>query len=99
MSIEDSLILSTLLGRSRTQSDATAALRAYDEIRRPRTQRIVDASRTMGLLLTGRDEEARLSAKEIGRKSDGFFGFIHDLDVEKHREEAIKLMDEIVQAE
>lgn len=48
MCMEDSLILSTLLGLSKTPSQARAALDAYSEIRMPRTQRIVDASRLMG---------------------------------------------------
>lgn len=48
MCMEDSLILSTLLGRSKSPSQARAALGAYSEIRIPRTQRIVDASRLMG---------------------------------------------------
>lgn len=46
--MEDSLILSTLLNRSETVGEARAALNAYSDIRVPRTQRIVDASRLMG---------------------------------------------------
>lgn len=48
MSMEDSLILSTLLGRAKTMPEAEVALKAYSEIRLPRTQRIVDASRLTG---------------------------------------------------
>ncbi|KAH8166880.1 hypothetical protein CIB48_g1319 [Xylaria polymorpha] len=47
-SIEDSLILSTLLGRARSPSEAHADLKAYDQVRRPRTQCIVDSSRETG---------------------------------------------------
>lgn len=90
------MILSTLLGHSKTPDQAIFALKAYDEIRRPRTQRIVESSRIMGLLVTGQDKEVRLSAQGIGKKSDGFADFIHDLDMKKHRDDAIKLMNRML---
>lgn len=93
MSIEDSMILSSLLGRSKSHTQAIAALKAYDEVRRPRTQRIVESSRVMGWLATGQDKEVGLNAEGIGKKMDGFFDFIHDLNMQKHRDEAISLMD------
>lgn len=98
MSVEDSMILSTLLGRSKSRTQAMAALRAYDEVRRPRTQRIVESSRVMGWLATGQDKEVGLNAESIGKKMDGFFDFIHDLDMRKHRDEAIELMDRMLAA-
>lgn len=93
MSIEDSLLLSSLLSRSKTPAQALGALKAYDEVRRPRTQRIVESSRVMGWLATGKDEEVGLQAEGIGRKMTGFFNFIHDLEIQKHLDEAIALMD------
>lgn len=99
MSIEDSMILSTLLGHSKSPIQAMAALKAYDEIRRPRTQRIVESSRVMGWLATGQDKEVGLNAEGIGKKMDGFFDFIHDLDMQKHRNEAIELMDRMLAAD
>ena len=53
MSIEDSLILSTLLGRAKTPVEVLTALKVYDQVRRPRTQRIVESSRATGDMLTG----------------------------------------------
>lgn len=53
MSIEDSFILSTLLDHARTPVEAVAALKAYDQVRRPRTQRIVESSRETGDMLIG----------------------------------------------
>ncbi|KAI5917969.1 hypothetical protein F4810DRAFT_726395 [Camillea tinctor] len=92
MSIEDSLILSTLLGRAKSRIEALAALRAYDRVRRPRTQRIVDSSRGTGIILTGRGEDTGLQMKKSGsllRRWD----FILDIDMGKHRNEAIELME------
>lgn len=90
MSMEDSLILSSLLSRSKTTEEALCALEAYDEIRRPRTQKIVESSRVMGWLATGKDDEVGLNAEGIGRKMTGFFSFIHDLDMQKHLDQAVE---------
>ncbi|KAF2011831.1 salicylate hydroxylase [Aaosphaeria arxii CBS 175.79] len=93
MSIEDSFILATLLGRSTTRNDALAALKAYDQVRRPRTQRIVESSRITGSILTGTSEETRRYIDTPG-KLLGRWDFILDLDMEKHRDEAISAMDQ-----
>ncbi|KAI0481385.1 hypothetical protein GGR56DRAFT_630022 [Xylariaceae sp. FL0804] len=93
MSIEDSLILSTLLGRAKSTQEARVALEAYDEIRRPRTQRIVDSSRETGNILIGKGDKTGLELKQSGgllRRWD----FIIDLDVEKHRDKAIQVMED-----
>ncbi|KAI1779296.1 hypothetical protein F4818DRAFT_455364 [Hypoxylon cercidicola] len=92
MSIEDTLILSTLLGRAKSSTEARAALKAYDQVRRPRTQRIVDSSRGTGVILIGKGEQTGLEMKKSGtllRRWD----FILDIDMEKHRDEAIRMMD------
>lgn len=53
MSLEDALILSTLLSRCKTRSEAAKALQVYSEVRLPRTQKIVDSSKAMGMLAAG----------------------------------------------
>ncbi|KAF3018832.1 hypothetical protein E8E14_005404 [Neopestalotiopsis sp. 37M] len=92
MAIEDSLILSTLLGRSKTTGDALAALRAYDEVRRPRTQHLVESSRKTGEILMGNSEDTALHVKDPGtllRRWD----FILDIDMKKHRDDAVAILD------
>lgn len=96
MSIEDSLILSTLLGRAKTPKDATAALKAYDQVRRPRTQRIVQSSRGTGLIITGQAEETQLDLQKLREKVLPRWDFIINIDMEKHRDDAIKLMEEAI---
>jgi salicylate hydroxylase len=94
MSLEDSLVLSTLLGHATTPAEARLALQAYDQVRRPRTQRIVESSRVTGAILTGADGLAQPYVKEPGpllRRWD----FIIDLDVEQHAKEAVELMDRL----
>ncbi|KAH9902344.1 salicylate hydroxylase [Xylariomycetidae sp. FL2044] len=92
MSIEDSLILSSLLGHAKSAAEAPVALQVYDQVRRPRTQRIVESSRSLGTILTGRGEQTGLEMMAEGtllRRWD----FILDLDMGKHRDEAIEAMD------
>ena len=89
MCIEDSLILSTLLGYAKTPVEARTALKVYDQVRRPRTQRIVESSRTVGDILTGK-------AKLDPKTSSAFMSrwdFIIDIDMEKHRDEALQMME------
>jgi len=96
MSIEDSMVLSALLGRASGPEEARAALRVYDRVRRPRTQRIVSSSRTTGAILTGTgrpqvnaEEDTAYYVKEPGtllRRWD----FILNLDVQGHRDEALR---------
>ncbi|RYP64753.1 hypothetical protein DL770_009138 [Monosporascus sp. CRB-9-2] len=93
MSIEDSLILSTLLGRAKTLPEAITALKVYDQVRRPRTQRIVQSGRDLGTLLTSSNEKTGLYVKEpekLLRRWD----FILDIDIEEHCNEAIEMMEE-----
>ena len=52
MAIEDAAVLSALLGnvKGADPSELERALRAYDAVRRPRTQRLVTTSRDAGML-------------------------------------------------
>ncbi|PNS21338.1 hypothetical protein CAC42_1117 [Sphaceloma murrayae] len=50
MAIEDALVMSELLdGRERTPEGLMEVFRVYDEVRRPRTQKVVKTSREAGL--------------------------------------------------
>ncbi|KAI1740227.1 hypothetical protein F4680DRAFT_420083 [Xylaria scruposa] len=89
MSIEDSLILSTLLGRAKTPTEALTALQVYDQVRRPRTQRIVESSRATGNMLIGNEQMDPETLRTFMSRWD----FIIDIDMEKHRDEAIQLME------
>lgn len=93
MSIEDCLILANLLGRAETPAEAQTALKVYDQARRPRTQRIVDSSRGTGTIITGRGEDTGLDLAKLKERLLPRWDFIIDFDVEKHRDEAVDMMD------
>ncbi|KAI1771032.1 hypothetical protein F4818DRAFT_220224 [Hypoxylon cercidicola] len=93
MSIEDSLVLSTLLGRAKTPAEALMALKVYDQIRRPRTQSIVESSHGTGVIMTGRDKEAGLNLQKLREKLLARWDFIIDYDNEAHLKEAVDMME------
>lgn len=93
MSIEDSLILSALLGRAKTSTEAVKALKVYDQVRRPRTQRIVESSRGTGEIVMGSGEETKLDFGKLKGKLLPRWEFIVDFDNGKHCEEALGMLE------
>src|SRR4051812_18559322 len=53
--IEDALVLVTLLARAKTAEDIEPALAAYDAVRRPRSQRVVETSQEGMIIFSFRD--------------------------------------------
>lgn len=92
MSIEDTMILSTLLGSVKTPTEARKALDVYDKIRRPRTQRIVESSRGTGEIMTGRNPEFGLDLEKMRTGLLPRWDFILDLDMVGHRDEALEML-------
>lgn len=90
MTIEDALVLSAVLGRATSPKEACIALWVYDEVRRPRTQRIVESSRGTGLILAGRGEATGLDLDRLRGNVLSRWDFIIDFDNEKHRDDAVE---------
>lgn len=93
MCVEDTLILSTLLGRSKSREEALVALKVYDQVRRPRTQDIVKSSLTTGFMLMGIDENIGIDQDKITTALGPRWDFILDFDNKAHRDDAIARMD------
>lgn len=95
MSLEDALILSSLLKRAKSPTEAHTALQVYDQVRRPRTQQVVDSSRETGYIFTGPSSNFDLdSAEAMKANLPQRWDFIMDFDVERHVEIALQTMDE-----
>ena len=94
--IEDSHVLSELLGDCRvtSASDAVAAFKAFDDIRRPRSQKVVRSSRENADLLclcldgVGSDEELLKQAFERRMR------WLWDVDIQNQAEQAREKMAE-----
>lgn len=90
MCIEDALILATLLGEeARGVGDIEAAFRAYDEIRRPRSQKNVVTSKEAGELYDFESMGDDLPKIEAVFKDR--MRWIWDIDVEGEVEKAREL--------
>lgn len=79
--MEDAVVLSALLGRSKTPGQAVQALKVYDEMRRPRGQQLVDASRETGKLHTGRLEGVEFVKEKMVEAVRDRFKWILDFDI------------------
>lgn len=90
MTIEDALVLSAVLGWATSPKEACIALGVYDEVRRPRTQRIVESSRDTGLILAGRGEATGLDLERLRGNVLSRWDFIIDFDNEKLRDDAVE---------
>ncbi|KAI1177472.1 salicylate hydroxylase [Nemania sp. FL0916] len=93
MSFEDSLILSTLLGRARDTDEALIALQVYDEFRLPCTQLVVKSSRATGNVLTGKSGGVGLDAEKLKKWLSGKWDFILNADNKLQRDGAQVRMD------
>ncbi|KAI1100936.1 mannitol 1-phosphate dehydrogenase [Jackrogersella minutella] len=89
MCIEDSYILSSLIGEAKSVQDLDKVFRAYDEVRRPRTQKLVKTSREAGMLYEFELEGDDLDAIEKNFK--GRMGWIWDEDLEQELEKALAI--------
>ena len=94
MSIEDSLILSTLLGSVNSSAEARIALEVYDELRRPRTLRVVETSHGTGLIGTGTKADFDLyDSKQMKDHLSSRWEFIRHFDLTEHRDQALKSLE------
>ncbi|CAG9983352.1 unnamed protein product [Clonostachys byssicola] len=89
---EDGMILSALLGHISSPDDIEAAFKVYDEVRRPRCQRVIDSSRGTGLIMCGRSE-AGLDPEKILQAVAPRWDFLN-LDLKSYVQEAVQKLDE-----
>lgn len=84
---EDALVLSHLLGRVKNHADLTAAFKSYDEVRRPRGQRVVTTSQEAGQLYSFNHPETGFDMNEIVENLRQRFLWIweHDLEADVRR--------------
>ncbi|KAF4624981.1 hypothetical protein G7Y89_g13187 [Cudoniella acicularis] len=86
--IEDAMILQTLLQEVKNPQQIGAAFQAYDRVRRPRAQRIVESSQGTGRIICGREEGVRLDVEKLRGVLGSRWRFIYEIDLKKCKEEA-----------
>ncbi|KAI0101092.1 FAD/NAD(P)-binding domain-containing protein [Daldinia grandis] len=96
LSIEEALLLSTLLGRLPSKAAIPAALRAFDQVCRPRAEQATRLSAETGLLITGRAPGIGLNADLLQQHLRHKFEFILNVDIEAYRTAAVSIMDQLL---
>lgn len=84
-----------LIASTRLPEQRDAALKAYDEVRRPRTQRVVESSRVTGVIMSGRGEGIEVNVEKIREGLKERWVFIYDFDLERHKEDALAALKRI----
>ena len=101
MALEDAYILSSLLGRLVSQpgtgeqpspQEISAALDAYDHVRRPRTQRLVETSRLAGELYEFQGATEGDDPDKVAENLNARYKWIWNKDLKQDLEEAFSVM-------
>ena len=92
--IEDACVLSALFERLTKSSEIPAALAAYDQVRRPRAQRVVSTSRESGQLMSMQQPGVGDNVEKMREKLKTRMHWIWNLDLEAQNEYAVKLFEQ-----
>ncbi|KAL9096375.1 MAG: hypothetical protein Q9165_001372 [Trypethelium subeluteriae] len=95
MAIEDASVLSNILAKVTDVSDIENAFRAYDEVRRPRSQRLVSCSRETGKLYDFELEETQDDSESLKKSLGARFQWIWEEDIERHVSGAIERFEQL----
>ncbi|KAH6645988.1 hypothetical protein BKA67DRAFT_663862 [Truncatella angustata] len=93
LAFEEVLILVTLLGRTTSRSSISSALRAYDEVCRPRAETVISAAHDISLLMTGRAPGIGLNPVPLAEALRQKWGSIENLNLNAHCMAALGAMN------
>lgn len=92
MAIEDAYVLSNLLASIQSAGELENCFRTYDALRRPRTQKVVQDSRTAGLCSQLMKETVIDDNEKLATDIDARYRFIWDEDIVKELEEGRNML-------
>ena len=94
--IEDALVLSTLLGQVKSLADIEDAFKAYDAVRRPRSQRVVTTSREASHLYELENETIKYDLDKARKELEVRCKWIWDEDLSAQVKTAQDAMSEAI---
>ena len=94
MGFEDAYVLSSLLGEVKSSDQITAAFRAYDAVRRPRTQKLVRTSREAGALYYLSLDGVGADLSKVKKNVDVRHTWIWEEDLRGEVREATQIMND-----
>lgn len=92
MALEDAYVMSNLLGAIQKSSDIESAFRAFDAVRRPRTQKLVTTSREMGEVYELEAEGVMDDVDKLREDLATRFRWIWEEDLEEELAEAMGML-------
>ena len=92
MGFEDAYVLGSLLGAIKSSDQVMAAFRAYDAVRRPRTQKLVRTSREAGALYYLSLDGVGADLDKVKRNVDTRHTWLWEEDLEGEVREAMQIM-------
>ncbi|KAH7381500.1 hypothetical protein DE146DRAFT_749137 [Phaeosphaeria sp. MPI-PUGE-AT-0046c] len=93
--LEDAVILGALFEQIRSPDEVEQALKVYDAVRLPRSQRIAESSRQTGRILSGIASDIGLDPVKMYEALVDRWGFIYDFDLDRHVEDAIISLQDV----
>ncbi|KAK4224046.1 hypothetical protein QBC38DRAFT_547968 [Podospora fimiseda] len=90
---EDAVVLKTVFEHVLSPHDIVAAFKAYDALRRPRGQQVIDSSRGTGLILTGTAEGVGLEVAKMRPALGPRWAFLH-LDLDEYKKQAVEKFED-----
>jgi salicylate hydroxylase len=94
VALEEALILSTLLGRATSKAAIPAALRAYDQVCRPRAEEAVVHTREFKKNTIGKNPEIGLNPFLLAPRLQYHLRFLGETNIEAQQATAAHLMDQ-----
>ena len=92
MALEDAFVLSSLLADANNSGDIPKAFKAYDYVRRPRTQKLVTTSRAAGEVYELEGEGTGDDMEAVRRNLDQRYKWVWNKRIEEDLETAKKFM-------
>ncbi|KAI1849071.1 hypothetical protein JX265_013086 [Neoarthrinium moseri] len=89
LAIEDALVLGHLLSNVSSPQELEDAFKAFDKVRRPRCQAVIDSGRATGRLFCGQNPDVGLSAEKMGNALGPLFAHLDTLSLDSHKEAAL----------
>ncbi|KAJ3494787.1 hypothetical protein NLG97_g3848 [Lecanicillium saksenae] len=95
MAIEDAAVLGALLGQVKAPEEISVAFRAYDQVRRPRDQRVVDSSNVTGRMMCLQGAAASVDATGLLGLLGSRWDFIYKFDIHDEIRRAVSLAKDL----
>jgi salicylate hydroxylase len=91
--IEDAFILSSLLGQVGSPDNIDQVFKAYDAVRRPRSQKVVTTSREVSKIYEFENEKLGFDFVKAEECLRGWYDWIWNEDLQEQLRKAERLMD------